>query len=114
MTNRGIAKGKFTPWVRAELARTPQSAVGDDPKSLGSAGCIVRCLDARGTAWTLSYALSVLGLGRPASPGLGIRHPVLILRGNRSVAGISVDSSSRAVAANGLATRIFHAIGFRR
>src|ERR1700733_9476234 len=87
----------------------------DSPKSVRFAGCIALGLDAHGTTWTLSYAPSVLGLGRTASTSLSSRHAVLILLGNRSLAGIWVDrSGSRTIAANGLATRIFDAIGFRR
>jgi hypothetical protein len=94
--------------VAGAAARTAQ-------KSVGFAGCIVLGLGARGSTWTLSYARSILGLGSTSRISLGSRHPVLILLGNRSLARIRVDSSgSRTIAANGLATRIFDAIGFRR
>jgi hypothetical protein len=88
---------------------------GDSQKSVGFAGCIVLGLGARGTTWTLSYARSVLGLGRTAGTRLSSRHAVLILLGNRSLAGVWVDrSGSRTIAANSLATRIFDAVGVRR
>jgi len=83
-------------------------------RSLLCTALLIRAFGANGAVGALNYALPILGLGSAAIAGLSGRYPVLILLGDSSFARIRIGGHcSLTIAAHGLTSRVFDAIGKR-